>query len=54
MRVLSWATHVDIDPGKVRARTITLNHDGDRWLSLGLPGELPAAARDVDGAWQRQ
>ena len=35
-------------------RTITLNHDGGRWLSLGLPGELPAVVRQVNGQWQRQ
>jgi hypothetical protein len=38
----------------VRTRTITLNHDGGRWLSLGLPGELPAVVRQVNGQWQRQ
>jgi integrating conjugative element protein (TIGR03759 family) len=54
VRVLSWATHVGIDPGKVHVRAITLDHDGGRWLSLDLPGELPAAVRDADGAWQRQ
>ena len=24
------------------------------WLSLGLPGELPAVVREVNGQWQRQ
>ena len=43
-----------IDPARVRARTITLNHDAGRWLSLGLPGELPAVVREVNGQWQRQ
>jgi hypothetical protein len=41
-------------PGRVRARTITLNHDAGRWLSLGLPGDLPAVVREVNGQWQRQ
>ncbi|HBP2247020.1 TPA: TIGR03759 family integrating conjugative element protein, partial [Pseudomonas aeruginosa] len=27
---------------------------GGRWLSLGLPGDLPAAVREVNGQWQRQ
>lgn len=53
-RVRAWASQVGIDPAKVRARTITLNHDAGRWLSIGLPGELPAVVRDVDGQWQRQ
>jgi len=43
-----------IDPARVRGRTITLNHDAGRWLSLGLPGELPAVVREVNGQWQRQ
>ncbi|MBF2945121.1 TIGR03759 family integrating conjugative element protein, partial [Pseudomonas aeruginosa] len=38
----------------VRSGSITLNHDGGRWLSLGLPGDLPAAVREVNGQWQRQ
>jgi hypothetical protein len=38
----------------VRARTITLNHDADRWLSIGVPGELPAVGREVHGQWLRQ
>ncbi|MGD4883772.1 TIGR03759 family integrating conjugative element protein, partial [Xanthomonas citri pv. citri] len=33
---------------------ITLNHDGGRWLSLGVSGELPAVVREVGGQWQRQ
>ena len=43
-----------IDAARVRARTITLNHDAGRWLSLGLPGDLPAVVREVNGQWQRQ
>ncbi|MEW9897953.1 TIGR03759 family integrating conjugative element protein [Chitinivorax sp. PXF-14] len=53
-RIRQWATQAGIDPARVRARTITLNHDGGRWLSLSLPGELPAVVREVNGQWQRQ
>lgn len=53
-RLRQWATQAGIDPVRVRARTVTLNHDGGRWLSLGLPGELPAVVREVNGQWQRQ
>jgi len=53
-RIRQWATQAGIDPARVRARTITLNHDAGRWLSTGLSGELPAVVREVDGQWQRQ
>ncbi|WP_175687269.1 TIGR03759 family integrating conjugative element protein [Burkholderia multivorans] len=53
-RIRQWATQAGIDPARVRAHTITLNHDGGRWLSLGLSGELPAVVHEVDGQWQRQ
>lgn len=53
-RIRQWATRAGIDPARVRARTITLNHDAGRWLSLGVPGELPAVVREVSGEWQRQ
>lgn len=53
-RVRQWATQAGIDPARVRTRTITLNHDAGRWLSLGLPGALPAVVREVNGQWQRQ
>lgn len=53
-RIRDWARRSKIDPARVRTRTITLNHDGGRWLSLGLPGELPAVVRQVNGQWQRQ
>lgn len=53
-RIRQWATRAGIDPAKVRGRSITLNHDAGRWLSLGLPGELPAVVREVNGQWQRQ
>ena len=53
-RIRQWATQAGIDQARVRARTITLNHDAGRWLSLGLPGDLPAVVREVNGQWQRQ
>ena len=53
-RIRQWATQAGVDAGRVRARTITLNHDAGRWLSLGLPGELPAVVREVNGQWLRQ
>ncbi len=53
-RVRRWATLAGIDPSKVRARTITLNHDAGRWLSIGGQGELPAVVREINGQWQRQ
>ncbi|MCM2446238.1 TIGR03759 family integrating conjugative element protein [Rahnella sp. CG8] len=53
-RIRQWATQAGIDPAMVRLRTITLNHDSGRWLSLGLAGELPAVVREENGQWQRQ
>jgi len=53
-RIRDWAKRAQIDPARVRAGSITLNHDDGRWLSLGLPGDLPAAVREVNGQWQRQ
>jgi len=53
-RIRDWAKRAQIDPTRVRSGTITLNHDGGRWLSLGLPGDLPAVVREVNGQWQRQ
>lgn len=53
-RIRDWAKRAQIDPAKVRSGAITLNHDGGRWLALGLPGELPAVVRQVNGQWQRQ
>ena len=41
-RIRAWAQRVGIDPAKVRAHTITLNHDAGRWLMLGGQGTLPA------------
>ncbi len=54
MRIRQWATHAGIEPEKVRSRAITLNHDAGRWLSLGLPGNLPAVVHEVNGQWQPQ
>ena len=53
-RIRQWASQAGIDPGRVRTRMITLNHDAGRWLSLGMPGDLPAVVREVNGQWQRQ
>jgi integrating conjugative element protein (TIGR03759 family) len=53
-RIRQWAAKAGIDSAKVRARTITLNHDAGRWLSFGMQGELPAVVREVNGQWQRQ
>jgi len=53
-RIREWARRAQIDPMRVRDGSITLNHDGGRWLSLGLSGELPAVVREVNGQWQRQ
>lgn len=52
--IRTWARRNGIDPAKVSNRTITLNHDAGRWLLLGLPGDLPAVVRKVNGQWQRQ
>ncbi|WP_308142538.1 TIGR03759 family integrating conjugative element protein [Burkholderia pseudomallei] len=46
-RIRAWAQRVGIDPAKVRARTITLNHDAGRWLMLGGQGALPAVLSDT-------
>ena len=43
-RIRAWAHSANIDPARVRSGDITLNHDGGRWLLLGLPGDLPAVA----------
>lgn len=49
-----WATKVGIEPSKVFAREITLNHDAGRFQSLQISGSLPAVLKEVDGQWQRQ
>ncbi|AIV76949.1 hypothetical protein X994_310 [Burkholderia pseudomallei] len=46
-RIRAWAQRVGIDPTKVRAHTITLNHDAGRWLMLGGQGTLPAVLSDA-------
>lgn len=46
-RIRAWAQRVGIDPIKVRARIITLNHDAGRWLMLGGQGTLPAVLSDA-------
>ena len=53
-RIRDWAKRAQIDSARVRSGSITLNHDAGRWLSLGLPGDLPAIVREVNGQWQRQ
>lgn len=53
-RIRELAQRMQIDPARVRNGSITLNHDGGRWLSLGLSGELPAVVRQVNGQWRRQ
>ncbi|OGA58493.1 MAG: integrating conjugative element protein [Burkholderiales bacterium RIFCSPHIGHO2_01_FULL_64_960] len=53
-RIRDWAKREKVDPARVRSGSITLNHDRGRWLSLGLPGDLPAVVREVNGQWQRQ
>lgn len=50
----AWAARVRLDPAKVRAGAITLNHDAGRWLSIGDEGRLPAVLADVNGQWQRE
>lgn len=54
LRIRRWATRVGIDPQQVRARTITLNHDDGRWLSIGGQGALPAVLVARNGQWQRE
>ncbi|WP_080424300.1 TIGR03759 family integrating conjugative element protein [Burkholderia ubonensis] len=46
-RIRAWAQRIGIDPAKVRAHTITLNHDAGRWLMLGGQGTLPAVLSDT-------
>lgn len=53
-RIRAWARQSGIQPDKVRAGHITLNHDSGRWHALGLSGGLPAIVREVNGSWQRQ
>jgi integrating conjugative element protein (TIGR03759 family) len=53
-KLRAWAKKAGVDATKVTTRTITLNHDGGRWARLGVPGELPAAVREVNSRWVRQ
>lgn len=53
-RLRQWVTQAGVDPNKVRSGAITLNHDGGRWQSLDLAGDLPAVIQKVNGQWQRQ
>lgn len=52
-RIRTWAQRAGVEPAKVRDRAITLNHDGGRWMTLGVSGDLPAVVRRIDGRWQR-
>jgi len=52
--VRRWASRIGVDAAKVRAGTITLNHDGGRWQLMGVGGDLPAVVRNVGGKWVRQ
>lgn len=52
--IRTWAARAGIDPNKVRAGTITLNHDAGRWQWIGGRGELPAVVKEINGRWQRQ
>jgi integrating conjugative element protein (TIGR03759 family) len=52
--IRTWAARAGIDPNKVRAGAITLNHDAGRWKWIGGRGELPAVVKEIDGRWQRQ
>lgn len=53
--IRDWAKDADIPPERVRARTITLNHDTGQWLDLGgLTGTFPAAFKHVgEKEWLR-
>jgi integrating conjugative element protein (TIGR03759 family) len=50
----AWAVYVGLDPGRVHAGSITLNHDEGRWLAIGDGSPLPAVLRQVNGQWQRE
>jgi integrating conjugative element protein (TIGR03759 family) len=52
--IRQWAARAGIDPAKVRAGTITLNHDAGRWAWIGGGGALPAVVREMNGRWQSQ
>lgn len=46
-----WATGHGIPIDKVRARQITLNHDGGRWLKLGQ-GQMPVVLQQGRDGWR--
>lgn len=46
-----WATGHGIPIDKVRARQITLNHDGGRWLKLGQ-GQMPVVLQQERDGWR--
>lgn len=50
----AWAARAHLDPARVRAGIITLNHDAGRWLAIGGEGSLPAVLENVGGQWQRE
>lgn len=50
----AWAVQVGLDTARVRAGSITLNHDEGRWLAIGDGNPLPAVLRQVNGQWQRE
>ncbi|WP_129643219.1 MULTISPECIES: TIGR03759 family integrating conjugative element protein [Steroidobacteraceae] len=52
--IRQWAARAGIEPSKVRAGQITLNHDAGRWAWIGGRGGLPAVVKEIDGRWQRQ
>lgn len=46
-----WARERHIPADKVRARQITLNHDGGRWLRFGN-GLMPVVLQQGEGGWR--
>ncbi|MDG2961722.1 TIGR03759 family integrating conjugative element protein [Exercitatus varius] len=50
--IRAWATKHRIDPVKVKARQITLNHDSGYWL-MNANGKMPVAFQTQgDGQWK--
>ena len=50
-RLRRWALTQHIDPRRVKAREITLNHDAGRWQKFG-GGQIPAVLEQQEGQWQ--
>ncbi|MCX8984260.1 TIGR03759 family integrating conjugative element protein [Citrobacter portucalensis] len=50
-RLRQWAISQHIDPQRVKARDITLNHDDGHWLQLGQ-GIIPVVLEQQEGKWQ--